>query len=147
MRNQVSAVACSAVLALTAGCGRDAPDPDRWWRAGAETDVVRTYRGSTHCDWQDVTFMTIGWPLGQPPKRDASRAYVRDPKGALDKPALRDAFRPAATVPPDAAPSGYVNDDGQQLWLAPSDQEQIAYLVAADRVEGWPRLPESIPCA
>jgi hypothetical protein len=137
------------VGALLGGCGDEPAGPTgAWQRDGADVpiDRIESYQGEEHCDWQAVHFLHVAWPLDRLVATER-RQFVRDPEGALDIPALQMGFRPDADLPPGAAPTGYVND-GTELWFAPSDQDQRAYLVSesGSRVEAWPRSAQTIGC-
>ncbi|MND02478.1 hypothetical protein D3C83_218700 [compost metagenome] len=69
--------------------------------------------------------------------RDVDGVYsqrVPDPRLDLD-----------ATLPATAVDTGY-HKDGLTLWLDEADTE-MAYLVADDHVEAWPRDREAHTCA
>lgn len=84
---------------------------------------------------------------------DIRRGYARALPGALPPTdsssfGLADGLDLDATLPPDAAPTGHASD-GVELWLAPSDRRQFAYLVdAADpsHVERWVRPARPMIC-
>jgi hypothetical protein len=154
------AAAVVATLAL-AGCsafadaGREMPreggvDWEQPWKDGSGNEVpenvVTTYRGAEHCDWQSKVFLVLGRPLGSPPP-DASRArmYVRDAEGELDD-HLLGRFREDARLPPDARYTGY-HRDGVELWTSPSERGDGVYIVDRGRIERWPRARSHIACA
>ncbi len=107
--------------------------------ARVPTPKIRSFQGSDHCDWQDITFVTLG------PRRDGEQ-YVRDTNGELEQ-TLRSTYDGAATLPDDATDTG-LQRDGRQLWLGPG--HTAAYLVSIDDpsdVERWPAAREPIYCA
>jgi hypothetical protein len=101
--------------------------------------TIQSFRGAEHCDWEGVTFLTLG-EYGKAP------AYLRRPGRDLDG-FLATTYEEDATLPADARDSGY-RRDGRQLWLVPG--RTAAYLVSAsDRadVERWPGATKPIWCA
>ena len=89
----------------------------------------------------------VGWPIGTPaPTAADARQYVRDPKGVLPSSALHATLDLHAKLPTDATTTGFTVK-GVTLYLAPSDQDQAAYLVAGTDVERWPRSDPMTVCA
>ena len=110
--------------------------------------VLHMYEGMEHCGWTSITVLSVGWPVGGTDgSGDTTRQYVRDPQGLLGS--MTDGtFRADASLPEDAADTGYHRGDWQ-LWVAPSDADRAVYVVNADPaaqgvVERWPRA--SIGC-
>jgi hypothetical protein len=104
--------------------------------ARVDTRRVSSYQGAEHCEWQDITFLS----LGEPPEE---RQFVRDTRGDFE---LSGAFGAETILPPDAADTTW-EYAGRHLWL--SDDELTAYLVSvedANDVEAWPRATEPIYC-
>jgi hypothetical protein len=137
---------------LLAGCVRDEPGgyAEPWNRNGepVSIDVVSTNDGSPHCGWQKARFLHVYAPVYTAPAgQPKSAQYVRDPDGVLGDESLRRGFRGGATLPADAAPTGYERD-GTALWLAESDRASTAYLVTENprRGEAWPRADPSKGC-
>ena len=100
---------------------------------------VQSFRGSEHCDWQDVTFLWLG-------SGRQKREFLRETDGELAD-FLHMAYDAAATLPSDATDTG-LRRDGRQLWLAAD--RRAAYLVSLgnpDDVERWPASKEPIRCA
>jgi hypothetical protein len=100
---------------------------------------VSSFQGAEHCDWQDITFLTLD------PGGDADQ-YLRDVNGELAQ-FLETTYDSAATLPRTATDTG-LHRDGRRLWLSASSD--AAYLVSGnDRrdVERWPAAKESIACA
>ena len=51
--------------------------------------VISTVAGPEHCDWQQVTFLTLGWPPGTYSETSQpARQYIRDPKHVARTPYL-----------------------------------------------------------
>ena len=134
-----------AILVVSAGCGSD-DEPTVWDRDGqpADTDVIESYRGSDHCDYEDVTFLRVNWPLGAGDGQP--RMYVRDPEGVLDEQTVAG-FQPDAELPDAARASGFSSTLGE-LWFARADEDTVAYVVSngGDPVEAWPRTTSLIGC-
>ena len=109
-------------------------------RTGARvpTPKIRSFQGAEHCDWQDITFVTLG------PRVDEDQ-YVRDVEGELGE-LLRSTYDGSGGLPDGATDTG-LRRDGRQLWLAPG--HDAAYLVSVDDptdVERWPAAKEPIYC-
>jgi hypothetical protein len=101
-------------------------------------DEVSSAPGPVHCDWQDVTFLTVR-------RGNQVQQYLRNP-GSLTE-YLRTTWSPSAELPADAQDTGY-RRAGRELWLVPDGE--AAYLVSeADPgdVERWPAPEEQIGCA
>ena len=141
-----------AALAVLAAAACGATDDDIFvadWRNAAGDkvdDEVRMYRGPSHCDWENVVFLAVGWPLGRSlePPRAAGRQYVRDPNGVLPREVFRGELELDARLPREARDTGYRAGE-LELWIA-DDAERHVYVVRPDGVERWPRT-ESFACA
>ena len=109
--------------------------------------VVDTQAGPAHCGWGSATFLTLGWPLGTHAQSGAqSRQYIRDPNGVIPTTGLRSRFGLNAELPPDARPTGY-QDGNTKLYLAPSDEGNVVYLVNGTSIERWPRSDPMTLCS
>ncbi len=113
-----------------------------WERHGHRVPVstITSFPGSDHCDWQRITFLTIG-PYG-----DENLSFLRDATGELDD-LLQTTFDAHADLPADAEDTGF-GHNGRRLWLAPD--VSAAYLVSTTDprdVERWPAAKERIWCA
>jgi hypothetical protein len=100
--------------------------------------VVRSSQGPEHCDWQDITFLSLG-------KEDAGEQYLRDTRGELAR-WLTTTYDDQAVLPGDATDTGY-HRDGRHLWIAAD--RRAAYLVGESDpsdVERWPAVRERIGC-
>jgi hypothetical protein len=95
------------------------------------TTKLEAWRGPQHCDWQSMTFLTLG-----------KATYVRDPLPELHE-YVAAAYRAHTALPADAADTGYEHD-GQRLWL--SADEQLAYVGTEHDVEAWPREIKPLGC-
>ena len=155
MRNRATAV--FVALALSSGCSAvghrvDGVDWEQRWkdRTGEPVpeDVLTTFRGAEHCDWQSTVFLTLGWPPGTPaPNFALARMYVRDTGREFERLGyLRGRYDDDVELPRDARSTGY-RLDGIELWLSPRDSASAIYVVRSDRVERWPRARSSIACA
>ncbi|MDP8911362.1 MAG: hypothetical protein M3M94_04790, partial [Actinomycetota bacterium] len=120
--------------------GRDTFAAD-WKNAAGENvdDKVRMYRGPSHCAWEDVVFLDLGWPLGRSldPPRDAGRQYVRDPNAVLPRDVFLGELDLDARLPRQARDTGYRAGE-LELWIG-DDAERYVYVVRGDDVERWPR--------
>jgi hypothetical protein len=86
--------------------------------------------GPSHCGWDSLTFLNLGWPLGTRSTTAAQdRQYIRDPNRTLRSPYLLGTWARKPTLPADASDTGY-RYGALKLYLAPSDEESYAYLVA-----------------
>ena len=105
----------------------------------APVATIRSRQGSEHCDWQDITFLSMG-EEGDGPQ------FLRDTRGEL-RDFVRTTFDPHATLPEDAKDTGYQRCN-RHLWI---DRSGIAaYLVAVGNpgnVERWPATKERVACA
>lgn len=111
-----------------------------WERNGQQvsTEELGTSAGSSHCNSQSATILTVGWPLGTVSSNaDQARFYVRDPNGVMGGTYQRLLVK-HATLPADAEPTGY-RIGSIALYMSLSDQDQAAYLVAPSGAERWPR--------
>lgn len=100
------------------------------------TAIVSSYQGAEHCDWQDISFLTLG--------SDPKHQYVRDVDGEFGD-LLDGTYDAHASLPADAIDSGFTRD-GRVLWLV---KGKAAYLVSAtdaSDVERWPVARERILC-
>ena len=101
---------------------------------------VKSFPGSEHCDWQDITFLYVGME----PDQDT---YLRDTEGELRQ-VLATTFSADSKVPLDARDTGW-RDQGRELWLQPG-RPDAAYLVSVDDpkdVERWPAAKDGVGCA
>ena len=137
-----------AVLSLVGACDHGGGSPTGWELSGQDVDldVIHSYQGEEHCDWQDVTFLQVAWPLGTSGAQGKARMYVRDPERVLAEQSLAE-FQSDARLPEDAEFTGYSSEVGE-LWLAPGDQDTVAYVVTKDgeHVEAWPRTRSLMGC-
>jgi hypothetical protein len=102
--------------------------------------TITHYPGPEHCDWQDITFLSMG---------DGRTQYLGG--GGTEEFAGQDLLETTydgdATLPDDATDTGYEYDDWH-LWLA-ADQS-AAYVVGVDdpsHAERWPAAKDEIACA
>lgn len=113
--------------------------------------VMHVFEGADHCGWTSVTFMNLGWPLGEGTEPPGSfRQYVRDPNGVLAD-SLVSPFGSGGAFPDDAAPTGF-HRGRWELWTASSDVDEAVYVVHGDPRAGgtwerWPRATDVIACA
>ena len=114
----------------------------------ASEEEITVYQGLRHCGWESALFLSVGWPLGTTAATaENSHQYLRDPDYVVPYvERLRTDLDLDTDLPADASFSGY-RTDTVELWLAPSDQDDAAYLVYPDHVERWPRAEPAIGCA
>lgn len=96
------------------------------------TDVITSYQGAAHCDWESVTFL-----------RFSGRQFVRDPAGRLTDEVVTP-FDPRAELPGDAEDTG-LRDGAAELWTSPSDGRRV-FVVTPDGTEAWPATEGRIGC-
>jgi hypothetical protein len=100
---------------------------------------IQSYPGSEHCDWEDITFLTLT-------TKNGGRQYLRDTTGEL-RDLLATKFNADAKVPKQATDTGFERA-GRRLWLNPDGT--AAYLVDKsnpENVEQWPAANEPVACA
>lgn len=91
------------------------------------------------CDHGHAAILQIGRPLGATFDPLVHWEYVRDPANEfLERQWVTERFDGAATLPDDAADSGWTNGN-IDLWLSPSDLDRAVYIVRNGTVERWPR--------
>ncbi len=95
------------------------------------TTTIESWRGPEHCNWQSMTFLSLG-----------KAVYVRDPQSDLAD-FFAEPYRQHAELPAAAMDTGFERD-GQHLWLSADDQR--AFVGTADDVEVWPRTIEPLGC-
>ena len=105
-----------------------------WAEDGRRVPVttVRSGQGAEHCDWQDITFLS----LGEPPDETQ---FARDTEGELIA-----GYDAGSRVPAGATDTGFERE-GRRLWTT----DDAAYLVSTDDpddVERWPVATEPIYC-
>lgn len=96
------------------------------------TDLIVSYAGPEHCDWQESTFLTLG-----------EATYVRNPPQDLGDGYFDEEWDDDTELPATADTTGY-HRLGADLWLS-SDQRR-AYVVQGDNVELWPREAKFLGC-
>jgi hypothetical protein len=106
-------------------------------RTGARAPVTRiqSFMGGVHCDWVDITFLSLG-----------DRTYVRDVQGKLSS-YLRTSYQDGASLPRTATDTGF-RREGRELWVEPTGT--AAYLVSLEHpsdVQRWPGAKQQILCA
>jgi hypothetical protein len=120
-----------------------------WTEDGRAVDAaeLEASAGPSHCGWDSVTFLNIGWPVGTRSTSAAQdRLYIRDPGRTLQTPYLLGSWANNPTLPADARDTGY-RYGALKLFLALSDQDSYAYLVAPSDSERWPRSEPQTLCA
>jgi hypothetical protein len=111
-------------------------------------NVLNVYQGAEHCQWESVTFMNIGWPVGTLSNAQGDwRQYVRDPEGLFDDGALHVGYVDDTTLPSDATDTDY-HRGPWRLWVGLSQANDAIYVANADTgaVERWGRATPPIIC-
>jgi hypothetical protein len=103
------------------------------------TRRLEVFRGAEHCDWQDMTFLSLGrWD-------DQAPTFVRDPDPDPDvRDYLAEPYVPHATLPAGAVDTGFRRGE-DRLWLAP-DRRRAFVGIVPDDVEMWPRMVKRLGC-
>lgn len=104
---------------------------------------IQSYAGPDHCDWQDITFLSLD--EGRRPQVDP-RQFLRDTEGALEE-YLTTTFAEVNRLPEGAQDTGF-SREGRRLWL--DTAPRAAYLVDESdpsSIERWPASTEPIHCA
>jgi hypothetical protein len=102
--------------------------------------TITHYPGPEHCDWQDITFLSMG---------DGRTQYLGG-EGTHEFAGLHlltTTYDGDAALPGDATDTGYEYDNWH-LWLAAD--RSAAYVVDVDdpsQVERWPAAKDEIACA
>ena len=112
-------------------------------QAGARVPVatVTHHPGAEHCDWQHITFLSMGYA-------GADGQYVADRNGEFaGQDLLTTTYDADVVLPSDADDTGYEYDDWH-LWLA-ADRSAAYVVSVADpsQIERWPASRDPIACA
>jgi hypothetical protein len=145
----------TAPARTSAGAATSVPEPtgltvdqllEPWSLDGTPSSLEESgmHRGTEHCDWEAATFLVVGWPPGHQARGGNLRQYVRDPEGVLRSDHATQLVLDAE-LPADAAPTGFHDAAGIELWVAADGS--TAYLVGDEgSVEAWPRAEPVIGC-
>jgi hypothetical protein len=124
--------------------------PGKPWTLGDRTvdsTTLEAIAGPSHCGWDSVTFLFVGWPIGTDAiNASHGRQYIRDTRGTLQGPTQVGTWAKNPQIPPDARDTGY-RYGAVKLYLAPSDQDVYAYLIAPADSERWPRSDPMLLCS
>jgi hypothetical protein len=126
--------------------GNDQPLPND--SPDDQGNVINVYEGADHCQWESVTFMNIGWPVGTLSNaRGDWRQYVRDPNGLFDDSALHVGYLSDTSLPSDATDTGY-HRGPWHLWVSPAQADDAVFVVNTDTgaIERWGRATPPILC-
>jgi hypothetical protein len=124
------------------------PWPGPAWRHGNRTaswPELDASAGPSHCGWQSLTFLTLGWPLGNSSPTAPAREYIRDPYAHTAGLHLRGTWEHNPKLPSDARDTRY-SYGTIKLYFAVSDTDQYVYLVAPGDSERWPRSDPMTSC-
>lgn len=104
------------------------------------TRRLEVFRGAEHCDWQDMTFLSLGrWD-------DQVPTFVRDPDpDPYLREFLAEPYRAHTTLPADVVDSGF-RRGRDRLWLA-TDRSRAFVGATPDDVEMLPRMVKRLGCA
>lgn len=100
------------------------------------TTELEVVRGPEHCDWQDMTFLTL--------RRGEDSTFVRNADPDLGD-YFAEPYREHAELPADAVDTGFRHGD-DRLWLAPDRARAYVGATPGD-VEVWPRTVQPLGCA
>jgi hypothetical protein len=113
-----------------------------WFRDGRQVlhTELSVAAGPEHCSWQAAAY--LGGSALPAPRDEHGSLWARDPNGVLSHfPKAQQDFRSPATLPSDAAFTGY-HQGPVEVWTAPSDGSEYIYLVNGENrrdVERWVR--------
>ena len=93
-------------------------------------EVIHSFIGPEHCDWQDMTFLDL------PRLLPRSTYYVRQPTAEMAE-AASGPFVESTRLPPDATDTGFERDGGH-LWT--SADGRTAFVGTRDDVAAWPSV-------
>lgn len=105
-----------------------------------EPFVMGVWRGPEHCDWEDVLFLYLSWPLGtelRDPKAPQSHQFARWTGDKFNPSDFATTFDADAKLPAGAYDTGYQRK-GWHLWVADKRIKHAVWLVRGDVVERWP---------
>lgn len=103
------------------------------------TSRLSSSRGPEHCDWQDMTFLSLhGGDL------EDGESYVEHPDADLYPDYFTVAYTALSRLPAGARDTGYERN-GRHLWLAPDHSR--AYVGTTHSVAVWPRVIQPLGCA
>ena len=114
------------------GLGRVMLGPDDLPRG--QSGAISVITGAGHCGWEDLRFLTVGWPIGAPIDPWTAGHYVRDPAGELTE----GGFRADTDLPDDAVSTGITNGRAT-IWTSDSTGRRAIFVEVDGRVERWPR--------
>jgi hypothetical protein len=100
------------------------------------TTIVSSFQGAEHCDWQHITFLTLG--------SDPKLQYVRDVDGEFGD-LLDGSYDGSASLPANAVDLGF-SREGRRLWLVEGEAAYLVNVQDPADVERWPVAIERILC-
>jgi len=133
------------VLVLGASCGGE--QVGQWlYRDGSpvpnrEPFVMQVVRGSDHCSWEEVLFMTMAWPLDQPVATYEEwdgrvRTYVWQTDAAYDPKNLATQPSIVTSMPGDTYSTG-LHRGGWALWISPAHLDRAVFVTNGDTIQQW----------
>ncbi len=102
---------------------------------------MQVVRGSDHCSWEHVLFMSIAWPLDQPVATYEEwdgrvRTYVWQTDDAYDRENLATEPATVMSMPVDA----YYTDlhrGSWELWISPAHLDRAVFVTDGDTIQRW----------
>ena len=127
---------------------RPPPWPGPAWKVvpnrTASWPEIDASAGAAECGWDALTFLTIGWPLGNASPNAPFHQYIRDPLQRLTGAHLSGTWAHNPAIPGDATDTGF--HYGSLKLVLGSDADRYAYIVAPADSERWPRLDPPAAC-
>ena len=128
---------------VLAGCG-GAEAVGTWQDDQGRT--VESSAGPEHCDWESVTFLSVGIDLDKLGTLAHEQWFFRDPEGLISG-FGEVAYDGDAQLPEGAVATGLRLGE-REVWAEPADDPPgpaAVYVVEGDSVERWPRT--DVGCA
>jgi hypothetical protein len=110
--------------------------------------VMSVSRGPGHCDWEDVLFLRLSWPLGTPfpgPIESESIQFARWQGDEFPPSHFATSFDANTTLPADAHDTGY-HRSGWHLWVVDKEIHRSVWLVHGSVTERWPAPKDELAC-
>lgn len=146
-RAALVAALVATILGLAACSSDDAepvpayPEQMLWTNAKGKTQpntVISSEPGPQHCEWQNVTFLSLG-----PNPSQGGKQYLRDPAGTIRAEYLATSYAANVELPSDARDTGF-RREGSALWVT----ADAAYIVTPNGTERWPQtVGHGVYCA
>ena len=113
--------------------------------------VLSVERGSGHCGWKGVGFLSLAWPLDRPVpgafmSNPRTKVYVRQTTSAYPVTSLATTPAIVASMPKDARDTG-LHRGSWKLWVSPSQLTRAVFLSSGDTIERWSFVSKFVGCA